>query len=172
MWQRFLLNRGGGDFIRTLRKNQQSLKYALQLGEAAEFETDENGNVLYYEDGEGNRYPLATGNFEVMYGEVNEFMGNIAMSGGEAEAVEYGLSVEQYSAVIVAERGAIPISEGAIIWYTSTPEYKNNGDEISVDINEHTIHGKFAERTSADFQVVKKSTSLNVDKFILEAVNK
>lgn len=158
--------------MRTLRKNQQRLMYALQLGEAAEFETDENGNILYYEDGEGNKYPLATGNFEVMFGEANEFMGNIAMSGGEAEAVEYGLSVEQYAAVIVAERGAIPLVEGAIIWYTSEPQYKYDGNEVSVDINDQTIRGRFTERTSADFQVVKKSTSLNIDKFILEAVNK
>lgn len=158
--------------MRTLRKNQQRLMYALQLGEIPQFEIDENGNILYYEDDDGNRYPLATGNFEVMFGEANEFMGNIAMSGGEAEAVEYGLSVEQYSAVIVAERGAIPLVEGAIIWYTSTPQYKYNGDEVTVEINDEIIRGRFTEKTSSDFVVMKKSTSLNVDKFILEAVNK
>lgn len=170
--------------MRTLRKNQQFMKYALQIGEVPKFETDENGNIRYevYTDSDGNEFPILdengnkipmfTGEYEMLYGEPIEFMGNIAMSGGEAEAVEYGLSIEQYSAVIVAERGAIPISEGAIIWYASEPKYKYNGDEVSVDINDQTIHGKFAERTSADFQVVKKSTSLNVDKFILEAVNK
>lgn len=170
--------------MRTLRKNQQSMKYTLQIGEVPEFETDENGNIRYeaYTDSDGNEFPILdengnripmfTGEYEMFYGEPIEFTGNIAMSGGEAEAVEYGLSIEQYSAVIVAERGAIPISEGTIIWYASEPKYKYNGDEVSVDINDQTIHGKFAERTSADFQVVKKSTSLNVDKFILEAVNK
>lgn len=170
--------------MRTLRKNQQKLMYALQLGEIPQFETDENGNIRYevYTDNDGNEFPILdengnkipmfTGEYETIYGDAVKFMGNIAMSGGEAEAVEYGLSVEQYSAVIVAERGAIPISEGAIIWYTSTPQYKYNGDEVSVDINDQTIRGRFTEKTSADFIVVRKSPSINVDKFILDAVNK
>lgn len=158
--------------------------YALQLGEIPQFETDESGNIRYevYIDNDGNEFPMLdengnkipmfTGEYETIYSEPVEFMGNIAMSGGEAEAVEYGLSVEQYAAVIVEERGTIPIVEGAIVWYTSTPQYKYGGSEVSVEINNQTIHGKFAERTSADFVVMKKSTSLNVDKFILEAVNK
>lgn len=170
--------------MRTLRKNQQKLMYALQLGEIPQFETDEDGNIRYevYTDSEGNEFPILdedgnkipmfTGEYETIYGESVEFMGNIAMSGGEAEAVEYGLSVEQYSAVIVAERNAIPLVEGALIWHTSKPQYKYDGNEVSVDINDQTIRGRFTERTSADFQVVKKSPSLNVDKFILEAVNK
>lgn len=170
--------------MRTLRKNQQKLMYALQLGEIPQFETDENGNIRYevYTDSDGNEFPILdengnkipmfTGEYETIYGDTVEFTASISMSGGEAEAVEYGLSVEQYSAVIVAERGTIPISEGAIIWQTSTPEYKYNGDEVSVDINDQTIRGRFTERTSADFVVMKKSPSINVDKFILEAVNK
>lgn len=170
--------------MRTLRKNQQKLMYALQLGEIPQFETDENGNIRYevYTDNDGNEFPILdengnkipmfTGEYETVYGDAVEFMASISMSGGEAEAVEYGLSVEQYAAVVVAERGTIPLVEGAIIWQTSTPEYKYNGDEVSVDINDQTIRGRFTKRTSADFVVMKKSPSINVDKFILEAVNK
>lgn len=158
--------------MRTLLKNKQPMKYALQLGEAAEFETDENGNIVYYEDNEGNKYPLATGNFEVMYSDTTDFAANIAMSGGEAEAVEYGLSVEQYSAIMVAERGVLPITEGTLIWHTSKPQYKYGGNEISVDINDQAIRGRFTEKTSADFTVMRVSESLNFTKYILEAVNK
>lgn len=170
--------------MRTLRKNQQSMYYALQLGEIPQFETDENGNIRYevYTDNDGNEFPILdengnkipmfTGEYETVYGDAIEFMASISMSGGEAEAVEYGLSVEQYSAIIITEKNAVPLTEGAIIWQTSTPEYKYNGDEVSVEINDQTIRGRFTERTSADFVVMKKSTSLNVDKFILEAVNK
>lgn len=170
--------------MRTLRKNAQRMYYALQIGEVPQFETDENGNIRYevYTDNDGNEFPILdengnkipmfTGEYETIYGDTVEFMASISMSGGEAEAVEYGLSVEQYSAIIITEKNAVPLTEGAIIWQTSTPKYKYNGDEVSVDINDQTIRGRFTEKNSADFVVMKKSPSINVDKFILEAVNK
>lgn len=170
--------------MRTLRKNQQSMYYALQIGEIPQFETDENGNIRYevYADNDGNEFPILdengnkipmfTGEYETIYGDTVEFMASISMSGGEAEAVEYGLSVEQYSAIIITEKNTVPLTEGAIIWQTSTPEYKYNGDEVSVDINDQTIRGRFTERTSADFQVVSVRNSLNFTKYILGAINK
>lgn len=158
--------------------------YALQLGEIPQFETDENGNIRYevYTDNDGNEFPILdengnktpmfTGEYEMLYGDAVEFMASISMSGGEAEEVEYGLTVADYAAVVITEKNASPLTEGAIIWKTSTPQYKYNGDEVSVDINDQTIRGRFTERTSADFVVMKKSPSINVDKFILDAVNK
>ena len=170
--------------MRTLLKNKQFLKYALQLGEMPVLETDEDGNIQYdgftdddgnffpYLDSNGNQIPKLTGNYEVLYGEPVDFKANISMSGGEAEAVEYGLSTEAYSAVMIIARDTVPLVEGAIIWYTSEPEYKYNGNEVSVEINDQTIRGRFTEKTSADFIVVRKSTSLNFDKYLLTAVNK
>lgn len=151
--------------MRTLRKNQQSLKYALQIAEIPEFET------IYYEGKDGNQYPIdvkPTGKTEIVYSEPVEFAASISMSGGEAEAVEYGLSQQDFSAVIVTPLNAVPIKEGALIWYTSKPQLKH----IEVEIDDISLNGNYPEKTSADYIVMKKSTSLNVDKYILGAVNK
>lgn len=171
--------------MRTLRKNKQKLQYSLQAALAPAFETDEDGNIMFatYTDEDGNEYPILDdngnkvplfqeyGDLEVLYGEPVPFLASISMSGGEAQPVEYGLSVESYEAVIITEANAVPLTEGAIIWFQSEPEYISE-DPIHITVNDKEISGKFARKTSADFIVLKKSPSLNYDKYILGAVNK
>lgn len=166
--------------MRTLRKNEQLLKYALQIEEMPEFETDDDGNIKYdgYTDEDGNFFPYldengnkiahTTGKYEVVYGEPVDFMASISMSGGEAEAVEYGLSTESYSAIVITGKNVVPLKEGALIWNTSEPKLKH----IDVKIGDISLNGDYAVKTSADFIVMKKSPSLNFDKYILTAVNK
>lgn len=151
--------------MRTLRKNKQPLKCSLQIAEIPEFET------IYYEDEDGNQYPIdvkPTGKTEVVYGEPIDFMASISMSGGEAEAVEYGLSTESFSAVLILEKGSVPLKEGALIWHTSEPQLKH----IEVEIDDISLNGDYPEKTSADFIVVSVRDSLNFTKVILDAVNK
>lgn len=151
--------------MRTLRKNQQRLQYALQIAEIPEFET------IYYEDDDGNQYPMdikPTGKTEVVYSEPTPFLASISMSGGEAEAVEYGLSTESYSAVMVTEKNAVPLKEGTLIWHTSEPQLKH----IEVEIDDISLNGDYPEKTSADYIVVSVRDSLNFTKVILDAVNK
>lgn len=140
-----------------LGQNQQKLYYALQDTEIPVYERDENGNIIYYEDADGNKIPLETGETETGYGKPVMFFGNIAMSGGESEAVEYGLDLSQYSAVLVTDKGLIPIDETSRIWHTTEPVVDENG---------------YADEFSSDYMVVKLSPSLNVDKYVLKKVVK
>ena len=140
-----------------LGQNQQKLYYSLRDTEIPVYERDEYGNIIYYEDSEGNKIPLETGETEIGYGKPVKFFGNIAMSGGESEAVEYGLDLSQYSAVLVTDKGLIPIDETSRIWHTTEPVVNENG---------------YADEFSADYMVVKLSPSLNVDKYVLKKVVK
>ena len=45
----------------TLASNKQSMKYSLQGERIPIYETDENGNIIYYEDSGGNKIPMETG---------------------------------------------------------------------------------------------------------------
>ncbi len=158
--------------MRTLRKNQQKLYYSNLIGTAPIYETDEDGNIKYYEDSEENRYPLDTGETELIYGTPVEFKANIAMSGGEAEAVEYGLSVADYQAVAVTSRNAVPLKEGSLIWHTSPIEYEYGGSEIEVEVNGETVKTNAPKAVSSDYMVLKSSPSLSIDKYVLRATNK
>ncbi len=158
--------------MRTLRKNKQKMYYSNLIGTAPIYETDEDGNVKYYEDSEGNRYPLDTGETELIYGTPVEFRANIAMSGGEAEAVEYGLSVADYQAVMVLAKDSVPLKEGSLIWHTSPVEYEYGGSEIEVEVNGEMVKTTAPKAVSSDYMVLKSSPSLNVDKYVLKKTNK
>jgi hypothetical protein len=110
-----------------------------------------------YIDEDGNEYELDTGETKLVYGEPVEFMGNISMSGGEAEAVEYGLNLADYSAILVMDKNTLPITETSLIWYENEPKKDIDGN---------------TDEFSADYRIVKISPSLNVDKYVLQKVVK
>lgn len=135
--------------MRTLNKNKQKMYYANQDREVPITET-------YYDD-EGNAYEYDTGETELVYGEPIEFKGNIAMSGGESEAVEFGLDLSQYEAVLIVGKNTLPINEQSRIWHTSEPTKDDKG---------------YTDEYSSDYRIVKYSPSLNFDKYVLKKVVK
>lgn len=145
--------------MRVLKKNKRQMYYALPGNEVVEYETDENGNPISYTDTDGNVYYLETGQKKECYYLPVEFHANIAMSGGEAEAMEFGLSVADYNAVIVAKNGEHPLVNSALVWFDSTPKYL---DKLN----------KVVDTKSADYMVLKVSKSLNTVKYVLKAVVK
>lgn len=145
--------------MRTLKKNKQKMYYALQNGQVPIYETDEDGNILYYTDNDGNRYPMETGETEIGYDSLVEFFGNIAMSGGEAESKEYGIDVSQYDAVLIVEKGKLPINETSLIWFEEEVGYKDTAKTI-IDGN------------TATFRVLAVKPSLNVTKYVLGRITK
>ena len=135
--------------MRTLKKNKQNLYYANQDREVPIYEE--------YEDEDGNTYPIDTGETRLVYGEPIPFRGNIAMSGGEVEAQEFGLDISAYEAILVLSKNTLPITETSLIWYENAPQIGADG---------------FVDEFSADYKIVKISPSLNYDKFVLKKVVK
>lgn len=136
--------------MRTLNKNTQKMYYANQDRIVPIYE--------YYEDEEGNLIPLDTGETKLVYGEPIEFKGNIAMSSsGEVEIQEFGLSQADYSAILVADKDYIPLTETSLIWFENEPKKDIDGN---------------TDEFSADYRIVKISPSLNVDKYALQKVVK
>lgn len=145
--------------------------YALQIGEVPIYNRDENGDIIYesYEDSDGNiiyilddngnKIPQETGEHEVGYSEAVEFFGNIAMSGGEAEEVEYGIDVSAYDATLIVEKGSLPIDETSLIWFESEAGYT---DTSMTHADGHT----------ADYKVLAVKPSLNFTKYILGRIVK
>lgn len=135
--------------MRMARANKQKMYYALYGKEVPIYD--------YYTDSEGNKIPLDTGETKITYENPVDFFGNIALSGGESEAVEFGLNLADYEAVLVMTKNTLPIDETSRIWHNTEPTYNEDGT-----VNE----------LSADYTVVKVSPSLNVDKFVLKKVVK
>ena len=136
----------------------QPMKYALQDGRVPIYERDENGDIVYIEV-DGEKIPVETGEYETGYSAPVDFMGNISMSGGEAEAKEFGMDIGDFDAVIVLEKDAIPITETSIIWHTSPVKYKDEQNTI-------------VDSKSADYTVKRVSPSLNFTKVLLQRIVK
>lgn len=144
--------------MRTLTRNQQNMKYALMVGEMPEYELDAEGNIVYIEV-DGELVPVETGGTVTEYSTPTSFRGNISMSGGEAQAKEYGIDVSQYDAVLVLKKGAIPITETSLIWHLSEPKYKDSANMM-------------LDEKSADYTVKRVAPSINFDKYLLQRIVK
>lgn len=131
--------------MRTLNKNKQKMYYANLVDTVQE----------EYIDEDGNRYP--TGEPKNIYSEPIKFEGNIAMSGGEAEAQEFGLNLADYEAVLVVGKNTLPITETSLIWHVTAPTKGIDGN---------------TDEYSSDYRIVKISPSLNFDKYVLRKVVK
>ena len=127
--------------MRCLLKNKQKMYYALYQGEA-EVTTGETIVI------DGETVPVETGSHTTEYSEPVAFKGNISMSGGDINETEYGIDVSKYSAVLVMNKGEIPIDEHSLIWKETAPTGQ------------------------ADYKVVKYVPSINVDKYLLQRIEK
>ena len=143
----------------TLESNKQKLWYSLQEKETPIYETDVDGNIVYYEDSDGNRIPLETGETELGYSEPAPFFGNIAFSSGEVDNLPFGTDISSYDATLVMNKDELPIDENSLLWFETEPQYKDD---------DKTIIDPF----SADFKVLGIIPSLNQVRYILGRLTK
>lgn len=128
--------------MRTLRKNKQTIYYALKTDRTAVSSTDTitvDGQIVYVDEGD----------YGLSYDTPVKFLGNISFSGGDSNDVEFGLDMSAYDAIIVTDKQAIPITETSLIWFeTEAPTAANDG-------------------STADYSVVAVRNSLNQTKALL-----
>ena len=129
--------------MRTLRKNKQTIYYALKAERTAV--TSEDTIIV-----DGETVYIDNGDYELSYDTPVEFLGNISFSGGDSNDVEIGLDMSAYDAIIVTDNHKIPITETSLIWFeTAPPSVTNDG-------------------STADYSVVAVRNSLNQTKAILK----
>lgn len=144
----------------TLDQNKQKMYCSLFKGVEPEYELDENGQkIIDYIDEDGIVYYSQTGYKIPTYFEPILFYANISMSGGEVNAQEYGIDVSGYDAIVVLDKGQIPIEETSLVWYESEPTYK--------DIDKTIVDGN-----KADYKVLAIKPSLNQLKVLLGRITK
>ncbi|MCI8378611.1 MAG: hypothetical protein HFH72_08855 [Lachnospiraceae bacterium] len=144
--------------MRTSRKNKQPMKYALQNAEIPIYQTDEDGNILYYEDSEGNKIPLETGETEIGFSEPVSFLANINNKLNEVVWAEYGIDDSTKFSQIVADKGVLPLKAGSIIWKKSEVGYKDEAQTIIDDTScDYVVKGVADEGLSVDLFLLQKN---------------
>lgn len=142
--------------MRTLRNNKSRLWYALQAPERKIYQTDDNGDIVYMEI-QGEQVPVVKEVVRNEYFDITEFFANISMSGGDSEAVEYGIDKSAYSAKIIFPNNVLPITETSLIWQDNEPQMDDNG---------------MVDKKTADYKVVRIVPSLNFTVYLLQKVVK
>lgn len=94
--------------MRALRKNKQTLYYALYDREIVEY--DEEGNE--------------TGDPVKQYEKPIKFKANTAPNKGNAYAQPFGLDLDYTKAVLTTDK--LPIKEGTLIWHETEPPITAN----------------------------------------------
>lgn len=96
--------------MRCLRRNKVTFFYALYSGKIPI--TDDYGNK--------------TGEYEIIYGNPVEILGNVSAARGETVTRQFGED-EAYDRVIVLEDPNAPIDEFSILWIDTKPEIDTDG---------------------------------------------
>lgn len=144
--------------MRTLRKNTQRMYYALQIGEAPVYQTDADGNIMYYVDSDGNKIPLETGETELGYGEPVEFLANINNKLDEVAWREYGIDNSANYAQIVVSKDELPLKAGSVIWKKSEIRYKDeNKTIVNVSTADYVVKGVADEGLTEDLFLLKRN---------------
>lgn len=154
--------------MRTLNKNKQPMKYALQIGEVPIYNRDENGEIIYesYEDSEGNiiyildengdKIPQETGEYEVGYSEPVDFSANINNKLNEVVWESYGIDNSTNYAQIISNKDELPLKAGSVIWKKSEVGRKESGsvDDSTAD---YVVKGVADEGQNFDLFLLQRN---------------
>ena len=137
--------------------NKQLMKYSQHGQKVTIYEKDEDGNIKYYVDGDGNKIPLIADE-KVGFSEPKEFYANISNKLSEVLVKEFGVDDSSTYVQIVTDKGYLPLKAGDVVWKKSEVGYDYSG---------------LVDSTTADYEVKGVADEgLTVDLFLLQKVVK
>lgn len=137
--------------------NKQAMKYSQHGQRVTIYERDDDGNIKYYVDGDGNKIPLIADE-KVGFSEPKEFYANISNKLSEVLVKEFGIDDSSTYVQIVTDKGYLPLKAGDVVWKKSEVGHDDSG---------------LADSTTADYEVKGVADEgLTVDLFLLQKVVK
>lgn len=137
--------------------NKQLMKYSQHGQKVTIYEKDDDGNIKYYVDGDGNKIPLIADE-KVGFSEPKEFYANISNKLSEVLVKEFGVDDSSTYVQIVTDKGYLPLKADDVVWKKSEVGYDDSG---------------LVDSTTADYEVKGVADEgLTVDLFLLQKVVK
>ena len=137
--------------------NKQAMMYSQHGQKVTIYEKDDDGNIKYYVDGDGNKIPLIADE-KVGFSEPKEFYANISNKLSEVLIKEFGVDDSSTYVQIVTDKGYLPLKAGDVVWKKSKVGYDDSG---------------LVDSTTADYEVKGVADEgLTVDLFLLQKVVK
>lgn len=137
--------------------NKRSMKYSQHGQRITVYEKDDDGNIKYYIDGDGNKIPLIADE-KVGFSEPKEFYANISNKLSEVLVKEFGVDDSSTYVQIVTDKGYLPLKAGDVVWKKSEVGYDDDG---------------LVDSTTADYEVKGVADEgLTIDLFLLQKIVK
>lgn len=137
--------------------NKQLMKYSQHGQKVTIYEKDDDGNIKYYVDGDGNKIPLIADE-KVGFSKPKEFYANISNKLSEVLVKEFGVDDSSTYVQIVTDKGCLSLNAGDVVWKKSEIVYDEDG---------------LVDSTTADYEVKGVADEgLTVDLFLLQKVVK
>ena len=143
--------------MRSLERNKIEMKYSVLE------ETENVTEQETYTDKNGVVHTIGTGTKKPKYSNPISFKANFQQQTGYAEAMEFGINLEDYSGSITTTDDP-GITETSIVWVYNEVKYNT----VTQTVNGQTVETKVVDETSADYKVIKVSKNLNQVKYILK----
>ena len=142
----------------TLQLNKQAMKYSLQGEKIPIYETDENGNIVYYTDSDGNKIPIETGEYKTGYSQPVSFFANINNKLNEVVWQDYGIDDSTNYAQLITSKNELPLKVGSVIWKKSEVGYKDDENTIVDETTaDYTVKGIADEGMSEDLFLLQRN---------------
>lgn len=119
------------------------------------YEKDDDGNIKYYEDADGNRIPLISDE-KIGYSEPKEFYANISNKLSEVLVKEFGIDDSSTYVQIVTDKGYLPLKAGDLVWKKSEVGFDEDNlpEPTSAD---YTVKGVADEGLTVDLYLLQKT---------------
>lgn len=134
--------------------NKQKMQYSKQGQRVIIYERDDDGNVKYYVDTDGNKIPLVADE-KIGFSDPVEFRANISNKLSEVLVKEFGIDDSSTYVQIVTDKGYLPLKSGDIVWKQSKVERDSDGlvDPLTAD---YTVKGVADEGLTVDLFLLQK----------------
>ena len=138
--------------MRSLKKNKQKLYYATYSEEIKVYQRDENENIVYVDDGEGNLIPIEIGSAPG-YNTPVLFHAYISAGKGSAQESVFGTDID-FTRTISTSDMTCPIDELSLLWLDSEPQYLADGT-VDSDSADYKVAAKPAEGLNSIMIAIK-----------------
>lgn len=138
-----------------LNINKQRMQYSLQGQRVIVYERDDDGNIRYYVDSDGNKIPMIAEE-KNGFSEPVSFMANISNKLSEVLVKEFGVDDSSSYCQIVTDKGYLPIKSGDYIWKKSAVG-RDSDDLIDVNTADYIVKGVADEGLTVDLFLLQKN---------------
>lgn len=135
--------------------NKQRMKYSRHGQRVTIYERDDDREIKYYVDGDGNKIPLIADE-KIGYSEPKEFYANISNKLSEVLVKEFGIDDSSTYVQIVTDKGYLPLKAGDLVWKKS--EVKFDADNLPEPTSaDYTVKGVADEGLTVDLYLLQKT---------------